>query len=63
MKYKNKKTILNGITFDSKKEASYYKVLKLKEKAKLIDRFEMQVKYDLVVNGQKIGFYKAQSES
>lgn len=59
MKYKNKKTILNGITFDSKKEASYYKVLKLKEKAKLIDRFEMQVKYDLVVNGQKIGFYKA----
>lgn len=59
MKYKNIKTIVNGISFDSKKEAGYYNVLRLKEKAKMIDRFEMQVKYDLVVNGQKIGFYKA----
>ena len=58
-KYKNVKTVLNGITFDSKKEAAYYGILRLKEKAKLIDRFEMQVKYDLIVNGVKIGFYKA----
>ncbi len=28
-------------------------------KARLIERFEMQVRYDLVVNGVKIGFYKA----
>jgi hypothetical protein len=33
--------------------------LKLKQKAKLIDSFRMQVKYDLIVNGIKIGFYKA----
>ena len=59
LKYKNVKTFLNGITFDSKKEAGYYGILRLKEKAKLIDRFEMQVKYDLIVNGVKIGFYKA----
>ena len=59
MKYKSVKTVLNGIAFDSKKEAGYYNVLRLKEKAKMIDRFEMQVKYDLVVNGHKIGFYKA----
>jgi len=58
-KYKNIKTVINGITFDSKKEAGYYGILRLKEKAKLIDRFEMQVRYDIVVNSQKIGFYKA----
>jgi hypothetical protein len=59
MKYKNFKTVINGITFDSKKEAAYYGILKLKQKAKLIDSFQMQVKYDLIVNGIKIGFYKA----
>ena len=59
MKYNNIKTVINGITFDSKKEATYYGILKLKEKAKLIDRFEMQVRYDLVVHNSKIGFYKA----
>ena len=59
LKYNNIKTIINGITFDSKKEAGYYGILRLKEKAKIIDRFEMQVKYDLVVNNIKIGCYKA----
>ena len=59
MKYKNIKTIINGITFDSKKEATYYGILKLKQKAGLIDSFKMQVRYDLVVNGIMIGFYKA----
>jgi hypothetical protein len=59
MKYKNIKTVINGITFDSKKEAAYYGILKLKQKAGLIDRFEMQVRYDLVVNNVNIGFYKA----
>jgi hypothetical protein len=58
-KYNNIKTVINGITFDSKKEAAYYGILKLKQKAKLIDSFQMQVKYDLTVNGIKIGFYKA----
>jgi len=59
LKYKNVKTVVNGINFDSKKEAGYYGILRLKEKAKLIDRFEMQVRYDLIINGVKIGFYKA----
>jgi hypothetical protein len=59
LKYKNIKTIINGITFDSKKEAGYYGILRLKEKARLIQRFEMQVRYDLVVNGIMICFYKA----
>jgi hypothetical protein len=59
LKYKNIKTIINGIAFDSKKEAGYYGILRLKEKARLIQRFEMQVRYDLVVNGIMICFYKA----
>jgi hypothetical protein len=59
MKYKNIKTVINGINFDSKKEANYYGILKIKQKANLIDSFQMQVKYDLKVNGIKIGFYKA----
>jgi hypothetical protein len=59
LKYKNIKTVINGITFDSKKEAEYYGILRLKEKARLIERFEMQVRYNIVVNSQKIGFYKA----
>jgi hypothetical protein len=59
LKYKNIKTIVNGITFDSKKEAGYYGILRLKEKARLIHSFEMQVRYDLVVNNINICFYKA----
>jgi hypothetical protein len=58
-KYNNIKTVINGIKFDSKKEAGYYGMLRLKEKARLIQRFEMQVRYDLVVNNINIGFYKA----
>jgi hypothetical protein len=59
LKYKNIKTVINGIKLDSKKEAGYYGILRLKEKARLIERFEMQVRYDLVVNGLMICFYKA----
>lgn len=59
MKYKNIKVTINGVQFDSKKEAGYYNLLQLKKKAKLIDHFEMQVKYDIIVNGHKIGFYKS----
>jgi hypothetical protein len=58
-KYKNVKVKIGELTFDSKKEAGYYGILRLKEKAKLIDRFEMQVRYDIVVNNIQIGFYKA----
>lgn len=58
-KFRNKKTIVDGITFDSKKEARRYFDLLMLEKAKLITDLEMQPKYDLMVNGKKIGFYKA----
>lgn len=47
-KYSNRKTILDGITFDSVKEARRYQELKLMEKAGEISCLEMQQKYVLI---------------
>lgn len=46
-KYKNKKTIIDGTTFDSKKEAQRYVQLKLLERAGLIKELELQKKFEL----------------
>ena len=48
MKYKNKKTIIDGITFDSLKEGKRYKELLLLEKAGIISHLRRQVKYELI---------------
>lgn len=56
-KYKAKKTIVDGITFDSKAEASYYMVLKDLRKNSEIAGFDMQVKYPLTVNGKLVCTY------
>ena len=47
-KYKNTKTIVDGIEFDSRKEAARYKELKLLEAAGEIYNLEMQVKFVLI---------------
>lgn len=47
-KYKNKKTVVDGITFDSKKEAHRYIELKKLKKAGVIDDLELQVKFVLI---------------
>lgn len=47
-KYKSKKVIVNGITFDSKKEAKRYSELLLLEKAGAISDLKRQVKYILI---------------
>jgi Protein of unknown function (DUF1064) len=49
-KYNAKKTIVDGIKFDSKKESDYYVQLKLEESAGLIDYFLRQVPFDLPGN-------------
>ena len=49
-KYKNKKIMVNGIQFDSKKEAKRYQELKLLEDAGEITKLERQVKFDLLPN-------------
>lgn len=47
-KYKNKKYIIDGIEFASKKEASRYTELKLLEKAGKIKDLELQKTYELI---------------
>jgi hypothetical protein len=47
-KYGNKKVVIDGIEFDSKKEARRYRELKLLEKAGEIKDLQMQVKYILI---------------
>lgn len=47
-KYNNKKIIVDGIKFDSKKEALRYKELKMLERAGIIHDLQRQVKYVLV---------------
>lgn len=47
-KYYSVKTIVNGIVFDSKKEAKRYRELLIMEKAGLISDLELQKKYVLI---------------
>ena len=46
-KFKNKKIIIDGIKFDSKKEGYYYVYLKELEKTNKISNLQLQVKYEL----------------
>ncbi len=47
-KYKAKKCIIDGITFDSKKEAKRYGELKLLEAEGIISDLELQVSFELI---------------
>ena len=46
-KYNNTKTVCNGITFDSKREASRYEELLFLEHIKEISNLELQVKFEV----------------
>jgi len=56
-KFGNHKVVLDGIKFDSKKEAARYQVLKVWLAAGQISDLEWQVKYKLEVAGKKICTY------
>lgn len=58
-KYNARKTEVDGITFDSKKEAKRYCELKLMEKAGIISELILQPRYNIEIDGQYICFYKA----
>lgn len=58
-KYKNKKTVFDGITFDSKKEAGYYGKLVLLKKSGEISDFKMQVRFPLKIKNKLICTYIA----
>ena len=48
MKYHNQKTIIDGIKFDSKKEANRWCELQLLEKAGIISNLQRQVTFELI---------------
>ena len=54
-KYHNKKTVVDGITFDSLKESRYYLFLKDKVKSGEIADLQMQVPFEVIpaVYGEK----------
>jgi hypothetical protein len=58
-KYNAKKTIVDGITFDSKKEAARYIELKLLEKRGHIKNLERQVRVDVTHDGHLLFWWKA----
>ena len=61
-KYGNIKTVVDGIKFDSKKEAKRYGELKLLEKCGEIESLKLQPKFPIVVNDVKVCTYIADFE-
>lgn len=51
-KYHAKKTVVDGIIFQSRKEAKRYQELKLMQRAGLISDLRRQVKYELIPKQQ-----------
>lgn len=59
-KYGNRKTVLDGLTFDSKAEANYYANLKIREKAGEVSGVELQRPFPLLgPTGTLMATYKA----
>jgi hypothetical protein len=58
-KYRNRRTIYEGIAFDSKKEAARWEQLLLLQRAGEIQDLVRQIRYELVVNGIKVATYVA----
>ena len=57
-KYGSKKTVIDGITFDSKKEAARWLELKALEASGAITKLERQLSFPFVLNGKKICTYR-----
>ncbi len=58
-KYRNRRTEVDGITFDSKKESERYSELKILERAGAIKNLTLQPRYPIIVNDIKICTYVA----
>lgn len=63
MKYHNKKVVIDGMVFDSKKEAERYSELKLMERAGLIEDLRRQVKFELIPAQREGGKLKERAAS
>lgn len=58
-KFKAIQTVVDGITFASRREATRYCELKLLQRAGQIRNLELQPKFPLIVNGKKVCTYIA----
>lgn len=58
-KYRNAKTEINGIRFDSKAEARYFTHLKDRESKGEVHSVQLQRPYALTINGYLVSTYKA----
>ena len=58
-KYRSKKVEVDGLRFDSKKEAARYGELKLLQTAGEIRDLQVHPRFDLIVNGHKVCYYEA----
>lgn len=58
-KYRNSPVVVGGVRFDSRAEAKRWGELQLLAAAGKIVSLERQVRYDFEINGERIGFYKA----
>ena len=58
-KFGNAKTTVDGIVFDSKREALHWQLLTIRAKAGKITELKRQVRYDLHVSGMKVCTYIA----
>ncbi len=50
LKYGNTKTVVDNISFDSKKEAQHYQLLKMRERAGQIDALEVHPKFEIYID-------------
>lgn len=53
------KTEVDGIIFDSKREAKRYQDLRVMQQAGLISGLTLQPEFPLIVEGTKVGIYRA----
>jgi hypothetical protein len=62
MKYHNKVTYIDGILFDSKREATYFLYLRDLEKRGTIKNLQLQTKMPFKIDGKTIFTYKPDFE-
>jgi len=55
-KYSAKRTVVDGVTFHSKKEAKRYQELRMLERARLIERLELQPEFPIVIHGTPVRY-------
>lgn len=58
-KYRAVKTVVDGVTFDSKREAARYAELRLLEKRGFIRQLELQPEFKFQIDGKPIFKYRA----